>query len=56
MFGDVTVAEESVDNDFKYYEQQLDTVTHLYYLRARYYNPTIGRFTQEDIYRGDGLW
>lgn len=27
----------------------------MYYLRARYYNPTIGRFIQEDIYRGDGL-
>ncbi|RKI98628.1 hypothetical protein D7X87_26540, partial [bacterium D16-54] len=26
-----------------------------YYLRARYYNPVIGRFMQEDTYRGDGL-
>ena len=26
-----------------------------YYLRARYYNPVVGRFTQEDTYRGDGL-
>ncbi|MCM1161732.1 MAG: hypothetical protein NC412_10955 [Roseburia sp.] len=26
-----------------------------YYLRARYYNPVIGRFTQEDTYYGDGL-
>lgn len=26
-----------------------------YYLRARYYNSVIGRFTQEDIYRSDGL-
>ena len=26
-----------------------------YYLRARYYNPMIGRFMQEDTYRGDGL-
>jgi len=24
-------------------------------LRARYYNPKIGRFLQEDVYRGDGL-
>jgi len=24
-------------------------------LRARFYNPVIGRFTQEDTYRGDGL-
>lgn len=26
-----------------------------YYLSAGYYNPTIGRFLQEDTYRGDGL-
>ncbi len=24
-------------------------------IRARYYNPVIGRFTQEDVYRGYGL-
>ena len=24
-------------------------------MRARYYNPAVGRFTQEDTYRGDGL-
>ncbi len=28
---------------------------HAYYLRARYYDHRVGRFTQEDIYRGDGL-
>lgn len=26
-----------------------------YYLRARYYNPVVGRFLQEDVYEGDGL-
>lgn len=30
-------------------------VTQQYYLRARFYNPVIGRFTQEDTYYGDGL-
>ena len=35
--------------------QQFDEVTQQYYLRARFYNPVIGRFTQEDEYRGDGL-
>ena len=34
-----------------YYKKE----TGQYYLRARYYNPTVGRFTQEDTYRGDGL-
>ena len=38
-----------------YTGQQYDSVTQQYYLRARFYNPTIGRFTQEDVYRGDGL-
>ena len=33
----------------------LDPVTQQYYLRARFYNPVIGRFTQEDTYYGDGL-
>ena len=27
----------------------------LYYLRARYYNTGIGRFTQEDVIYNDGL-
>ncbi len=30
-------------------------LTGQYYLRARYYNPVIARFTQEDTYYGDGL-
>ena len=42
-------------NNIAYTGQQYDRVTNQYYLRARYYNPVIGRFTQEDIYRGDGL-
>lgn len=32
-----------------------DTETEQYYLRARYYNPVLGRFMQEDTYQGDGL-
>ena len=43
------------DCHFTYYGQQIDPITQQYYLRARFYNPVIGRFTQEDIYRGDGL-
>ena len=30
-------------------------LTGLYYLRARYYNTGIGRFTQEDVIYNDGL-
>ena len=41
--------------DSTYYGQQIDPITQQYYLRTRFYNPVIGRFTQEDTYRGDGL-
>ena len=42
-------------NRFKYTGPQYNPVTQQYYLRARYYNPIIGRFMQEDVYQGDGL-
>ncbi|HBW26854.1 MAG TPA: hypothetical protein DEF39_06205, partial [Hungateiclostridium thermocellum] len=46
---------EKIENRFKYSGEMLDPVTGQYYLRARYYNPSIGRFMQEDTFRGDGL-
>ena len=55
VFGNIRKRKESIENIFKYSGEQLDEETEQYYLRARYYNPTIGRFTQEDVYRGDGL-
>jgi len=54
-WGNVTECQEKVENQFKFNGQQFDPVSQQYYLRARYYNPVIGRFTQEDAYRGDGL-
>ncbi|WP_243002716.1 RHS repeat-associated core domain-containing protein, partial [Lachnotalea glycerini] len=54
-WGNVTESEERVENRFQFNGQQLDPISQQYYLRARYYNPVIGRFTQEDTYRGDGL-
>ena len=54
-WGNLTAQEEAVPNRFKFTGQQLDPVTQQYYLRARFYNPIIARFTQEDTYRGDGL-
>ena len=54
-WGKIEVKEETIPNRFTYYGQQIDPITQQYYLRARFYNPVIGRFTQEDIYRGDGL-
>ena len=54
-WGNPTTCNEKVPNRFKFNGQQYDPITQQYYLRARYYNPVIGRFTQEDTYRGDGL-
>ena len=54
-FGNTTDCEETVANRFRYLGEQHDPITQQYYLRARYYNPVIGRFTQEDTYYGDGL-
>ena len=55
VFGNTVESQEQVHNRFKYAGEQFDQVTGQYYLRARFYNPVIGRFTQEDTYRGDGL-
>ncbi len=54
-WGNATTCEEIVENRFRFNGQQYDPITQQYYLRARFYNPVIGRFTQEDTYRGDGL-
>jgi len=54
-FGNTTNYAEKVANRFMYAGEQFDKITGQYYLRARYYNPVAGRFTQEDTYRGDGL-
>ncbi|WP_099192679.1 RHS repeat-associated core domain-containing protein [Tepidibacter mesophilus] len=54
-FGNATNSEETVANRFMYSGEQFDKITGKYYLRARYYDPRVGRFTQEDTYRGDGL-
>ena len=55
VFGNIKAESELVANAFRYAGEQYDAQTSQYYLRARFYNPKIGRFTQEDIYRGAGL-
>ena len=54
-FGNIITSKENVHNIFTYCGEQLDVTTGQYYLRARFYNPVIGRFTQQDTYHGDGL-
>ncbi len=54
-FGNILDSAEQIENRIRYTGQQYDGITGQYYLRARYYNPSVGRFMQEDTYRGDGL-
>ena len=54
-FGATLEANEQFQNRIRYTGQQYDDLTGQYYLRARYYNPVLGRFMQEDVYQGDGL-
>ena len=43
---DGTLKEEQVANRFGFTGEQFAPATNLYYLRARFYNPIIGRFNQ----------
>lgn len=54
-FGNITASAENVPNRFCYTGEQYDRIPNQYYLRARYYNPVIGKFTQQDTYLGAGL-
>lgn len=54
-WGNITAQVEHSPNRFTYYGQQFDHITQQYYLRARTYNPIVGRFLQEDNYRKDSL-
>lgn len=54
-FGADLESAEQLSNRIRYTGQQYDSLTGQYYLRARYYNPVLGRFLQEDAYQGDGM-
>ena len=54
-FGVLKNSMEELPNRILYTGQQYDQTSGQYYLRARFYNPVLGRFVQEDVYRGDGL-
>lgn len=49
-FGNEKDADPLDANPFRYCGEYLDLETGSYYLRARYYDPVIGRFTQEDTH------
>jgi len=46
--------EDTDTNPWRYCDEYFDTETNTIYLRARYYNPALGRFSSEDPIR-DGL-
>lgn len=55
MFGGILEESGHYANRIRYTGQMYDEGCGQYYLRARYYRPDLGRFLQEDTYRGDGL-
>lgn len=53
-FGDLLASEGNTANDYLYSGEQFDAHLDNYYLRARYYNSSYGRFTQMDNWQGVG--
>ena len=53
-FGNQLNANPADTNPIRYCGEYYDTETGTYYLRARYYSPTLGRFTQRDPHWNTG--
>ena len=51
-FGQLSYQTGSTPNDYLFTGEQYDNPLGFYYLRARYYNPHNGRFTQMDTFAG----
>lgn len=51
-YGEVTSKTGNTDNNYLYAGEQFDRSLNQYYLRARYYNQGVGRFTQMDTWQG----
>ena len=52
-WGEIRNETETIDNPIKYAGEYYDDELGMYYLRARYYNPQIKRFTSYDIEEGE---
>lgn len=52
-YGNVISSTDGIYNPFGYSGEYYDDETGYYYLRARYYDPTTGSFTQKDTYSGE---
>ncbi|NBI28429.1 RHS repeat-associated core domain-containing protein [Chengkuizengella marina] len=53
IWGNPIKSIEMVHNPFQYSGELWDDTTNLQYLRARWYDPSDGRFINEDTYQGD---
>ncbi len=51
-YGEITDKTGNTDNIYLYTGEQFDRSLNQYYLRARYYNQGVGRFTQMDSWQG----
>jgi RHS repeat-associated protein len=52
-WGNILSKQESMPQPLKYAGEYYDDESGLYYLRARYYDPTIGRFISKEPYEGE---
>ena len=52
-WGNILSQTETVDNPRNYAGEYYDDELNMYYLRARYYDPAIGRFTSYDVEEGN---
>jgi RHS repeat-associated protein len=53
-FGNTTASSGSLVNPFRFTAREFDSETSIQFSRARYYDPSIGRFTSEDPIRWKG--
>jgi len=53
IWGNPLTTSETVQNPFRYSGEYIDKTTSLQYLRSRWYDPSVGRFINEDTYEGD---
>ncbi|MEW9700826.1 RHS repeat-associated core domain-containing protein [Paenibacillus sp. SI8] len=52
LWGNPVTSQETVAQPFRYSGEYYDNTTGLQYLRARWYDPSVGRFINEDTYEG----
>ncbi|MFB5677041.1 polymorphic toxin-type HINT domain-containing protein [Paenibacillus terreus] len=53
IWGNITNSQEQVHNPFRYSGELWDEDAELQYLRARWYDPAVGRFINEDTNEGE---